>query len=260
MSKLEQYAGRGTENIQDVKTPYLKIAQDISDERKKAKEAFIEGLETGEFFCSTTKRIYGTALDVVVLATDKSYMISEPRTFKFKGTQRNYDPEWVRDPSGKLRTVQGDDVILCYNYLVVPVVNLQEEPDNIEAHAMVLTLKKSDVPAARDWNTMIKGAKLPNGAVPPLFGVVWTLKSQYREDGSKSWYGLCDGKKASIFFKGFLDEVCGEELIDPIFALYEKTEKARLTASQSGNQRQLPSAHVDEDDAEEADGDPEEKY
>jgi hypothetical protein len=238
MSKLEQYAGQGTDTIQDVKQAYLKIAQDISDEVKKQKEAYIPDLEVGQLFCSSTKEVFGSELDVIVLATMKSYLISEPKTFKFKGAQSNYDNSWLRDEEGRLKTRDGDDVLLCYNYKVV-LADRMEDYENLEAESMVLTLKKSDIPAARDWNTMIKNRVLSNGATAPLFATIWTLKTQYREDGSKSWWGLCDGKNASIKAKGFIEDAYVDALADANTAI----AKAQLT----GRTQAAIAAPVDDD-------------
>ena len=187
MSKLTQYAGKGQDQITDTKTMYLKLAQDITDETKKAKSNYIEGLEPGMFFCPVTRKIYGATVDVIVLATRKSYFLINDDG-EFKG----------------LRTEEGYKAIVTYSYLVVT-------PDDLE-HKMVLTLKNTDVPAAKDWNTMLRELRLEDGSTCPIFGGVWTLKSIFREGKKGSWYAISDGKGSNIKFKGFIKD----EIVDAV--------------------------------------------
>ena len=99
---------------------------------------------------------------------------------------------------------EGYKAIVTYSFLVVT-------PDDME-HKMVLTLKNTDVPAAKDWNTMIRELKLEDGSLCPIFGGIWTLTSTFREGKKGSWYSLSDGKGSNIKFKGFIDD----ELVDAV--------------------------------------------
>lgn len=58
---IKQNDTRGTENItdSDIKLPALKIAQSTSDETKRNKPEFIDGLREGEFFNNVSREIYG---------------------------------------------------------------------------------------------------------------------------------------------------------------------------------------------------------
>lgn len=203
MSKLSQYAGKGQDQITDTKTMYLKLAQDITDETKKAKSNYIEGLEPGMFFCPVTRKVYGATVDVIVLATRKSYFLVNDDG-EFKGAEDRILPSWKRDVAGALRTEEGYKAIVTYSYLVVT-------PDDLE-HKMVLTLKNTDVPAAKDWNTMLKELRLEDGTPCPIFGGVWTLKSIFREGKKGSWYAISDGKGSNIKFKGFIKD----EIVDAV--------------------------------------------
>jgi hypothetical protein len=203
MSKLSNYSGAGQEQISDVKTFYLKLAQDITDETKKQKASYIPGLEAGMFFCPVTKRIYGPTVDVIVLATRKAYFLIDDDG-DFKGAEEKILPTWHRDVSGALRTEEGYKAIVTYSYLVVT-------PDDLE-HKMVLTLKNTDVPAAKDWNTMLKELKLDDGNPCPIFGGVWTLSAIFREGKKGSWYAISDGKSSNIKFKEFI----ADEIVDTI--------------------------------------------
>lgn len=203
MSKLTAYAGKGQEQITDTKTMYLKLAQDITDETKKAKSNYIEGLEAGMFFCPVTRKIYGPSVDVIVLATRKAYFLLDDDG-NFKGAEERILPSWKRDVQGSLRTEEGYKAIVTYSFLVVT-------PEDME-HKMVLTLKNTDVPAAKDWNTMIRELKLEDGSLCPIFGGIWTLTSTFREGKKGSWYSLSDGKGSNIKFKGFIDD----ELVDAV--------------------------------------------
>lgn len=203
MSKLSEHAGQGTDQITDVKTMYLKLAQDITDETKKAKPNYIPGLEAGMFFCPVTKKIYGPTVDVIVLATRKAYFLLNDDG-EFKGAEERIQPTWKRDVAGSLRTEEGYKAIVTYSFLVVT-------PDDLE-HKMVLTLKNSAVPAAKDWNTMLKELRLDDGQPCPIFGGVWTLSANFREGKKGSWYAISSGKGSNIKFKEFIND----ELVDAV--------------------------------------------
>lgn len=200
MSKLSEMGGKGTEQIQDIKTPYLKIAQDISAEMNKQKAEYMKDLNVGDFYAPLIKKIYGPTLQVVVLASNKNYSFFDKMTFK--GSASSYDPTWRRDPKKGTFTAEGYKVVTCYNYLVAPVIDgeMQEE-------RLVFTLKNSDIPHARDWNTQIKNARLPDGGKCPLFGGIWELGTMYRENADqKGYYGMGNGKKALVELKGFIPD------------------------------------------------------
>ena len=217
MSKLTELAGQGIDQITDVQTLYLKLEQDITDETKKAKPNYIPGLEAGMFFCPVTKKIYGTTVDVIVLATRKAYFLLDDDG-EFKGAEDRIQPSWKRDVAGALRTEEGYKAIVTYSFLVVT-------PDDLE-HKMVLTLKNTDVPAAKDWNTLIKELRLENGAPCPIFGGIWTLSANFREGKKGSWYSISTGNGSSIKFKGFIDD----ELVDDIAAASKLAIETSTTA------------------------------
>ena len=225
MSKLTELAGQGIDQITDVKTLYLKLAQDITDETKKAKPNYIPGLEAGMFFCPVTKRIYGPTVEVIVLATRKAYFLLDDDG-EFKGAEDRIQPSWKRDVAGALRTEEGYKAIVTYSFLVVT-------PDDLE-HKMVLTLKNTDVPAAKDWNTLIKELRLDNGAPCPIFGGIWTLSANFREGKKGSWYSISTGNGSSIKFKEFIND----ELVDEIAAaskLAIETSTTAIAAITEGN-------------------------
>ena len=225
MSKLTELAGQGIDQITDVKTLYLKLAQDITDETKKAKPNYIPGLEAGMFFCPVTKKIYGPTVDVIVLATRKAYFLLDDDG-EFKGAEDRIQPSWKRDVAGALRTEEGYKAIVTYSFLVVT-------PDDLE-HKMVLTLKNTDVPAAKDWNTLIKELRLENGAPCPIFGGIWTLTANFREGKKGSWYSISTGNGSSIKFKEFIKD----ELVDDIAAaskLAIETSTTAIAAITEGN-------------------------
>lgn len=217
MSKLTELAGQGIDQITDVKTLYLKLAQDITDETKKAKPNYIPGLEAGMFFCPVTKKIYGPTVDVIVLATRKAYFLLDDDG-EFKGAEDRIQPSWKRDVAGALRTEEGYKAIVTYSFLVVT-------PDDLE-HKMVLTLKNTDVPAAKDWNTLIKELRLDNGAPCPIFGGIWTLSANFREGKKGSWYSISTGNGSSIKFKEFISD----EIVDEIAAASKLAIETSTTA------------------------------
>lgn len=203
MSKLGALAGKGSDQISDIKSPYLKIAQDISAEMNSKKNEYMPDLQLGDFYAPVVKKIYGPTIDVIVLAANKNYSFFDKLTFK--GSQANYDENWRREPKKGTFTKEGWKVVTCYNYLVAPIIN-----GEVQEERLIFTLKNSDIPHARDWNTQIKNLRLPEadgGGKCPLFGAIWRLGTQYREnDDQKGYYGIGNGKKALVECVGFIPD------------------------------------------------------
>ena len=224
MSKLDELAGVGTDQISDIKAPYLKIAQDVSAEMNKNKTEFMPELELGMFFCPTIKKIFGPTVDAVITATNKTYTFFDKQ--QFKGGSSEYDPSWRRDPKKGTFTKEGWKVVTCYNYLVALV-----EDGAVSEDRFIYTLKNSDIPHARDWNTQIKNLKLPSGGKCPLFGAIWRLSTMYRENADgKGYYGMGNGKTALVENVGFIPDAFVDVFNTEFRALQDGTARIALPA------------------------------
>lgn len=221
--KLTDYAGKGLEEVTDVSTPYLKLAQTISAECNKNKPEYIPGLEAGMFFCSATKKVYGATVEVIVLATRKSYVLVDDDG-QYKGREMSYQPTWQRDVAGAIRTPEGFKAQLNYDYLVVAKDDVAKDPDAVKT-PMVYSLKRSDVGAAIAWNTALKQLRLPEGQPCPLFGGVWKLTSCFRESKKGSWYSVSTGKGSNIVNSGFIDDAIVDSVAQASTSLLEQAKQ-----------------------------------
>lgn len=221
MSKLSQYAGQGTETIEDTNRAYLKLAQKMSPEIDKENASYIKGLEAGQFFNSMTKKIYGTEVNLIVLATRKNYALVDDDN-KFKGFSDTIQPTWSRDVTGVLRSPEGYKCVLNYGYVVVEVSDVK---DDGSFEPMVLTLKATDVRTARDWNTELKNLRLDAETLAPIFAGVWKIKATYNKNDKGAWY-TCGGQANKPTFVEYIPD----SLVDSIAAASNNIINAQLAA------------------------------
>lgn len=222
MSKLSQYAGQGTETIEDVNRAYLKLAQKMSPELDKENTAYIQGLEAGHFFNSLTKKVYGAEVNLIVLAYRKNYALVDDDN-KFKGFSDDIQPTWSRDVTGVLRSAEGYKCVLNYGYVVVEASDIKQDGT---FDPMVLTLKATDVGTARNWNTELKQLKLEDGNTPaPIFAGVWKIKAVYNKNDKGAWY-TCGGQASKPTFTEYIPDA----LVDSIAATAAQLQQAQLSA------------------------------
>lgn len=156
---IKQNDTRGTENItaKDIKLPALKIAQSTSDETKRAKPEYIDGLREGEFFNNVSREIYGEdPLYVTVIAfLGRRNMVFDPNNRKIvlEANIPDDDPrcEFTEDidpTSGQKKRVPPIAVTFADFLVVVTVPGTKPE-------VMTLSLKKTQLGKAKIFNSAL---------------------------------------------------------------------------------------------------------
>lgn len=186
-------AGAGMEDIgaEDIKIPFLALAQDLSPEVKKQKDEYIEGLEVGQFFNSVTGEIYPEELYVVPCQRQHVFVEWVPRD---KGgglvDVHQIDSPVVQQcrrtqPMGKYKTDEGNDLIETY-YVFCLMIN-KEATEIIGP--IVLAFTSTKIKVYKRIMTMIMGLKVPKGQKrPPLFAHRWKVSSKLETNSAKQDY------------------------------------------------------------------------
>ena len=171
---LAQYAGDGLENITGdaVSTAYLGLVQpDSSNESEECPR--------GTWRNSSSGRCYGQEVDVIVLAFRTVW--SERESDEPYRTVARYQPNSIEVtvqqlPKGKrgypklINPETGNEIQELYVYALVL-------PDYPEDGVLYLSPTVGSMRTCKQWNAQIKSQILSNGAQAPIFGSVWTLRS-----------------------------------------------------------------------------------
>ena len=171
---LMEHAGDGIESItSDVTaTSYLGLVQ--PDSKHESDEC-----PRGTWRNSANGKCYGNEVDVIVLAFRTVW--SERESDEPYNTVARYQPNSIEVqvqplPKGKrgypklINPETGNEIQELYVYAVVL-------PDYPEDGVLYLSPTVGSMRTCKQWNGMLKSQVLSNGAQAPIFGCVWTLKS-----------------------------------------------------------------------------------
>lgn len=177
MEDTEHEVGR-----EDLLIPRLAVAQDgMSPQLKKQNELYIEGLEAGDLFNTVTLEVYGSAVRVVPLFFNKTYIEFAPN---MGGVVAQYKSEadvpagaldWVTDEKGN----KGQRVTTFKNRMCLIETKGGWQP-------IIVSFKKGEVKFSDQWNSQIKFARANDGL--PCFGHTYTITSKLKNKGQQSWF------------------------------------------------------------------------
>ncbi len=189
---LNGLAGQGTECIGagDTSANFLKIAQSNTPELDETDG--IPGLKVGHFYSSLLKKTYGKAIDVVVLKYELCWMVWGPNRGGLVAKLPVNGCKVIKADNGKMHDYEGNDVQETQNFYVML-------PDHLEDGLMTFSIASTGLKYGRQWNTMIVGARAPNGKdAAPIFGVVWQIETVKNTNKQGSWYTIGLEKAAAI--------------------------------------------------------------
>ena len=171
---LSQFEGEGLENITGdaISTAYLGLVQ--PDSKHESEEC-----PRGTWRNSTTGRCYGQEVNVVPLAFRVIW--SERESDEPYRTVARYEPNSIEVqtqpvPSGKrgypklINPKSGNEVQELYIYALML-------PDYPEDGVLYFSPTVGSMGTCKQWNRQLKSQTLSNGTRAPIFGGVWTLKS-----------------------------------------------------------------------------------
>lgn len=183
-------AGAGFEQMgeQDLKIPFMKIAEKMSEETEESNPNYIEGLKPGMIFNSVTQNI-SEQIEVIPCAYSRKEIEWRPKS-------AGGGLVGIHDPSQGLlaqteRNHEGRDILPNGNELIVTgqyAVMVNEGDDNW--YPAIITMSKSRLTAGRRWNSQMANLKVEteNGKVtPPMFGTKWLLKTTKKSNDKGTW-------------------------------------------------------------------------
>lgn len=170
----------GLEDVgrEDVLIPRLALAQDLTPQRKKSNESYIQGLETGQLFNSVTNEVYGTEVTVVPLYFFKQFIEFKPMN-EGGGVVAMYAS--MQDvPRGGLDFVDGKQprVTEFKNFMCL-LIREDDAPVPI-----VVSFKSTGLKTAKQWISWSRMTNLP------LYAKSYKLTSISRTKGSQEWAAL----------------------------------------------------------------------
>lgn len=188
-----------------VQTPYLKLAQDSTDERKKQSPKYIQGLDAGMFFCPSSRKIYGDSFLAVPLRFYRAVSVYQGKgpDSKFKGImdvaefKRDIEPNGERDGSAFI--YKGLRYVDTRNFIVVPYDHMEDGP-------MLFTLSSTGITPSRKWISAAMSVKAnKDGTIvqAPLWSSVWKLSVGYFDSPNGSYYQLSSTERLSWVDKKF---------------------------------------------------------
>jgi hypothetical protein len=152
-----QDTGRGSEGVttDDMSLPRLTIIQDLSPQRKKSEDAYIEGAEEGMLFNTSSNVLLGDSVLLVPCFFRSEYVAWKDRDqgggFGVAANTEEEAEEWIKNQE------QPDawDISYTHQHFCLLV-----HPDSTEAKPhiedVVLSMSRSQLKPSRKWNTMVQ--------------------------------------------------------------------------------------------------------
>jgi hypothetical protein len=186
-----ELSGQGLDvfGSKDLSIPFIWILQKGSPQVEEQNPAYVPGAKAGSFFNSFTKRVYGPKLEVVPLYYEPVWLIYAPGSGNqkgdFKGRRAPGSIEAFGSPydEGGMKDIDGNSIVDSMSYYII----IKGEEKN---GPVVLSIKSSDLPHGKDWNTAINNTVLANGEKAAFFSSWWELGLEFNQNTKGTWYGL----------------------------------------------------------------------
>lgn len=197
-------------HAEDLSTPFLRIAQQMSPEVNARDEKHIEGIEVGMFFDTLQRDFFPAVAEdgadgilVVPVHHEQSYTRWKPRTAG-GGLVKDYQTDAsvlaqapYDETAGKRLFANGDELVAAHKYYILLV-----DPTTGETRKMVLVMAGSNRKVAKKWNSTMAAIKVPMpGATdpdqkfnPPKFYVAYRLRTKYNENDKGNWFEIIEPK------------------------------------------------------------------
>ena len=233
--------------------PFLKIAQSSTDQAKPGSMSRIQGLEVGQFFNPTSRKVYGNKVRLVLLKFYRSFLIYDGETTdsKFLGSidpdtyRRTIEPNVVRKKSYFLDS-QGHRYVDSRNLIVLNFDAMDDGP-------MLFAMSSSGITPSRKLMTLADAIKVrrpdPNdpgrevAVQAPLWSSVWELETAYFDNPMGSYYQVNNIERAGWLPMKYAAEV------QKLFTNLQSVEVKGLEpeeAAQEGTEAATPAAEAAE--------------
>jgi len=194
---LAEYAGQGFEAMtaKEMTSAYLSLVQDGSD-------VVEQGIEAGQWRCSSTGDVYGKEVKVVVLdfttvwcekdaVTGKTVARYAPNSIK---VDTRIPPKNAANQFPKMFNPDtGNEIVELFMYALTLV-------DHPEVGTLLYNPPVGNMKVLKGWNKMMHSQIMPNGKRFPIFGYIWTLccDAVKTKQGKKVWQLVSVKKETPI--------------------------------------------------------------
>ena len=187
---LEADSGAGLENIttEDMQIPFIRIIQALSPQLQKDDPLYIKGAEQGDIFNTVSQEIYKQDEGVVVVPAffEKKFL-----EFQLRSSGGGFVRELAADDkditmTSRENTIEllpnGNELVRTHQHLVIA-----QSADGTIAPS-VLDMKKTQLKVSRRWNTLKNSARLPSGALMPIYGTAWKVTTVLEANDQGKWF------------------------------------------------------------------------
>ncbi len=187
---LEADAGVGLENIttEDMQIPFIRIIQALSPQLQKDDPLYIKGAEQGDIFNTVSQEVYKQDEGVIVVPAffEKKFL-----EFQLRSSGGGFVRELAADDkdiamTNREGTIEmlpnGNELVRTHQHLVIA-----KSADGTIAPS-VLDMKKTQLKVSRRWNTLKNSARLPSGALMPIYGTAWQLTTVLEANDQGKWF------------------------------------------------------------------------
>ena len=187
---LEADAGVGLENIttEDMQIPFIRIIQALSPQLQKDDPLYIKGAEQGDIFNTVSQEIYKQDEGVIVVPAffEKKFL-----EFQLRSSGGGFVRELAADDKDITMTSRegtiellpnGNELVRTHQHLVIA-----QSADGTIAPS-VLDMKKTQLKVSRRWNTLKNSARLPSGALMPIYGTAWQGTTVLEANDQGKWF------------------------------------------------------------------------
>ena len=187
---LEADAGVGLENIttDDMQIPFIRIIQALSPQLQKDDPLYIKGAEQGDIFNTVSQEVFKQDEGVIVVPAffEKKFL-----EFQLRSSGGGFVRELAADDKDITMTSRegtiemlpnGNELVRTHQHLVIA-----KSADGTIAPS-VLDMKKTQLKVSRRWNTLKNSARLPSGALMPIYGTAWQLTTVLEANDQGKWF------------------------------------------------------------------------
>jgi len=187
---LEADAGVGLENIttEDMQIPFIRIIQALSPQLQKDDPLYIKGAEQGDIFNTVSQEVYKQDEGVIVVPAffEKKFL-----EFQLRSSGGGFVRELAADDKDITMTSRegtiellpnGNELVRTHQHLVIA-----QSADGTIAPS-VLDMKKTQLKVSRRWNTLKNSARLPSGALMPIYGTAWQVTTVLEANDQGKWF------------------------------------------------------------------------
>jgi len=168
--------------------PFIRIIQALSPQLQKDDPLYIKGAEQGDIFNTVSQEIYKQDEGVIVVPAffEKKFL-----EFQLRSSGGGFVRELAADDkditmTSRENTIEllpnGNELVRTHQHLVIAKSN------DGTFSPCVLDMKKSQLKVSRRWNTLKNSARLPSGALMPIYGTAWRVTTVLESNDQGKWF------------------------------------------------------------------------